>query len=93
MIHHLPLISSAPFSINQNLDQYSSLDILIPSWKKHLFPYVGSRMTSKEDLCATNKIGLVESGQASGLWYKFADSDISIGLWINFFISTYRRRK
>ena len=48
------------------------------SWKKHLFPSVGLRMTSKQEFHATDKIGPVESNQESGLCHKFANSDITV---------------
>ena len=34
-------------------------------------------MTSKEDLCATNKIGPVDSNLASGMWHKFDGSGVT----------------
>lgn len=49
-------------SLKQQLERSSFLLVHIVLnliWKKHLFLFAGSRMISREEFCATNKIGLV----------------------------------
>lgn len=44
-------------------------------WKRLLYHFAGSRMILKEGWCATSRIGLVASGQASGIYFICTKND------------------